>query len=51
MAEETRYSGMTVDELGTELEERGLPKSGKKAELIERLVDDDAGQGPEEPAA
>jgi len=45
MAEESRYAAMTVDELKAELEKRELPKSGKKAELIVRLEDDDAAQG------
>jgi ribosomal protein L22 len=38
------WESLKVDELKTELEARGLPKSGNKAELIERLLDDDAGQ-------
>jgi len=45
---------MTVDELSAELETRGLPKGGKKDELITRLLDDDAAQGgaaPEDEAA
>ena len=37
MAEE--YEGMTVAELKALLKERGLPVSGKKSELIERLSD------------
>ena len=45
MAEETKYAGMTVDELKAELEKRELPKSGKKDELITRLEDDDTAQG------
>jgi large subunit ribosomal protein L22 len=52
------WESLKVDELKTELEARGLPKSGKKDELIARLVDDDLAQGdnvaapvvePEEP--
>jgi len=39
------WESLKVDELKAELEARGLPKSGTKAELIERLVDDDAAQG------
>jgi len=45
MAEESKYAGMTVDELKVELEKRELPKSGKKDELIVRLEDDDTAQG------
>ena len=37
MAEE--YEGMTVAELKALLKERGLPVSGKKSELIDRLTD------------
>jgi large subunit ribosomal protein L22 len=39
------WESLKVDELKEELEARGLPKSGTKAELVERLVDDDAAQG------
>jgi ribosomal protein L22 len=39
------WESLKVDELKDELEARGLPKSGTKAELIERLLDDDAAQG------
>ena len=35
--EETDYDGMTVPQLKEVLKEHGLPVSGKKAELIERL--------------
>ncbi len=45
MADTTAYADLTVDELKAELEKRALPKSGKKADLIARLEDDDAGQG------
>ena len=38
------WESLKVDELKAELEARGLPKSGKKDELITRLLDDDAGQ-------
>jgi ribosomal protein L22 len=51
MAEETGYAALTVDQLGTELERRGLPKTGKKEDLITRLVDDDASQAGTEPKA
>jgi ribosomal protein L22 len=43
-APEGGWESLKVDELKTELEARGLPKSGTKAELVERLLDDDAGQ-------
>ena len=46
------WESLKVDELKEELEARGLPKSGKKDELIARLLDDDAGQAAAEaPAA
>lgn len=35
------YEDQTNDELRAELERRGLPKSGNKDELIERLEEDD----------
>jgi large subunit ribosomal protein L22 len=38
------WESLKVDELKAELEARGLPKSGKKDELIARLVDDDLAQ-------
>jgi large subunit ribosomal protein L22 len=44
-APEGGWESLKVDELKAELEARGLPKSGNKAELVERLLDDDAGQG------
>ena len=51
MARETGYAALTVDQLETELERRGLAKSGKKDELIARLLDDDAAQAGTEPRA
>ena len=39
---EDHYSYWTKEELQAELEKRDLPKSGNKAELVERLEDDDA---------
>jgi len=45
MAQQTGYAELTVEQLKTELERRELPKTGKKDELITRLVDDDASQG------
>jgi ribosomal protein L22 len=38
------WESLKVDELKAELEARGLPKSGKKDELIARLADDDVAQ-------
>ena len=38
------WESLKVDELREELEARGLPKSGNKAELIARLADDDVAQ-------
>ena len=40
VAEETDYSKMSVAELKDVLKEKGLPVSGKKADLIERLQGD-----------
>jgi hypothetical protein len=37
----TGYEAWSKDDLVTELEERGLPKSGNKPELIDRLEQDD----------
>jgi hypothetical protein len=37
------YSSMKVDDLKKELGRRGLPKTGKKDELIDRLKENDAG--------
>lgn len=36
------YEAMTVEELKEQLAERGLPKSGKRDDLVQRLLDDDA---------
>jgi ribosomal protein L22 len=47
------WESLKVDELKAELEARGLPKSGKKDELVARLADDDlaqAGTAQEAPA-
>ena len=41
-APEGGWGELTVDELKSELEARGLTKSGKKDELIARLEEDDA---------
>jgi large subunit ribosomal protein L22 len=38
------WESLKVDELKAELEARGMPKSGKKDELIARLADDDLAQ-------
>jgi ribosomal protein L22 len=43
------WESLKVDELKAELEARGLPKSGKKDELIARLVDDDVAQADNVP--
>ena len=44
-APEGGWGELTVDELKSELEARGLTKSGKKDELIARLEEDDASGG------
>jgi len=38
------YEAWTVEELKEQLAERGLPKSGKRDELVQRLRDDDAAE-------
>ena len=45
------WESLKVDELKAELEARGLPKSGKKEELIARLADDDVAQAGTTPGA
>jgi large subunit ribosomal protein L22 len=44
------WDSLKVDELREELEARGLPKSGTKAELVERLEDDEVAQEGAAPA-
>jgi ribosomal protein L22 len=44
------WESLKVDELREELEARGLPKSGSKAELVARLEDDDVAQEGATPA-
>jgi large subunit ribosomal protein L22 len=50
-APEGGWGELTVDELKSELEARGLPKSGKKDELIARLEEDDASAQATSPEA
>ena len=45
------WESLKVDDLKAELEARGLPKSGKKEELIARLADDDVAQAGTTPEA
>ncbi|MBN1528381.1 MAG: 50S ribosomal protein L22 [Thermoleophilaceae bacterium] len=47
-APEGGWESLKVAELQEELEARGLPKSGKKAELVARLEEDDAKGGEAE---
>jgi ribosomal protein L22 len=49
-APEGGWESLKVDELKDELEARGLPKSGKKDELVARLEEDDATPETEGPA-
>lgn len=44
----TGYGGMTVEQLKTELENRGLGTGGNKAELVSRLEEDDNSDEEEE---
>ena len=44
------WESLKVDELKAELEARGLPKSGNKAELVARLEDDEVAQADVAPA-
>lgn len=39
--EVTGYEEWTKDDLASELERRGLPKTGNKADLVARLTDDE----------
>jgi ribosomal protein L22 len=50
-APEGGWESLKVDELRDELEARGLPKSGKKDELVARLVEDDASGEPQDAEA
>lgn len=45
---EDEYDAWSKDDLITELQERELPHSGNKAELIARLREDDAAEEPED---
>lgn len=47
MAPEGGWSSLKVDELKEQLEARGLPKSGKKDELVARLEEHDTGGAAE----
>lgn len=46
--DEGDYENFTKDDLAQELERRGLPKTGTKAELVDRLTEDDAKGAGEE---
>lgn len=46
--EDRDYQSMTNDALRSELEDRKLETSGNKAQLIERLTEDDGGSSDEE---
>jgi ribosomal protein L22 len=50
-APEGGWESLKVDELRDELEARGLSKSGRKDELVARLVDDDASGEPQDAEA
>jgi ribosomal protein L22 len=50
-APEGGWESLKVDELKQELEARGLPKSGTKAELVARLEEDDAAPAADAPEA
>jgi ribosomal protein L22 len=50
-APEGGWGSLKVDELKEQLEARGLPKSGKKDELVARLEEHDAAGGATESAA
>jgi ribosomal protein L22 len=50
-APEEGWASLKVDELRDELDARGLPKSGTKAELVARLEEADAGPGDAAAAA
>lgn len=42
------YEDWTVDQLREQLTDRGLPKTGKRDDLVKRLVEDDAEKDTEE---
>ena len=50
-APEEGWASLKVDELKEQLEARGLPKSGKKDELIARLEEHDVSEAAGQPAA